>query len=249
MRLLELNNLDAGYGDARALSKISLSIEPGDVLALVGANGAGKSTLLRLIAGSHMPWGGSITFKGSDITAMPDFERTRLGIALVPEGRRLFASLSVRENLMIGAASKRTGMWNIDSVLDALPMVRPLLERNASRLSGGQQQAVAIGRALMSNPDLLLLDEVSLGLAPIIVDELYESFARVKHTGIGLILVEQDLSRTLRVSSRIVCLLEGHQVLEGNPESLSREQITAAYFGNSVNGFANDEGRSKGMHK
>lgn len=240
MSLLHASSLDAGYGDARAISDVSITLDKGELLSLVGANGAGKSTLLRVLAGAHKPWNGTITFKGDDATSLRDFERTRLGISLVPEGRRLFASMSVRENLLIGAASRRSGDWTLDSVLEALPMLAPLVNRNASRLSGGQQQAVAIGRSLMSNPEVLLLDEVSLGLAPIVIDELYQSLAVVRETGLGIVLVEQDLSRTLTVADRVVCMLEGHVVLEGTPTELSHEQITDAYFGHSITSFDDD---------
>lgn len=240
MPLLNAVSLDAGYGDSRAVTDVSLTLEQGELLALVGANGAGKSTLLRVLAGAHRPWNGTVTFRDADATNLRDFERTRLGISLVPEGRRLFASMTVRENLLVGAAAKRKGQWNVDAVVEALPMLAPLLNRNASRLSGGQQQAVAIGRSLMSNPDVLLLDEVSLGLAPIVIDELYESLAVVRKTGLGIILVEQDLTRTLSVANRIVCMLEGHVVLRGTPSDLTHEQITDAYFGHSIASFGDD---------
>lgn len=237
MTLLTLNSITASYGDSRAVARMSLSVEAGELLALVGANGAGKSTLLRVIAGAHKPNDGVITFKGEDVTKLTDFQRNKLGISLVPEGRRLFASMTVQENLIVGAGSGRKGKWNIDSVVDALPMLEPLLKRNASRLSGGQQQAVAIGRSLMSNPELLLLDEVSLGLAPIIIDDLYESLSTIRKSGMGIILVEQDLARTVAVSDFIVCMLEGHEVLRGTPQELTHDQITDAYFGHSISGF------------
>jgi len=246
--LLKVTNVDAGYGDSRALTKLSLSLHSGKLLALVGANGAGKSTLLRIIAGAHRPWSGSIEFKGQEISGLSDFERARGGIALTPEGRRLFSSLSVKENLVMGASSKRGGAWNLDTVLDVLPMLRPLLGQNSSTLSGGQQQAVAIGRSLMSNPELLLLDEVSLGLAPIVVDEIYESLSEVISSGLGVILVEQDLRRTMEVADYIVCLLEGHNVLESKAGQVTREQITEAYFGSQVSSFKeSDSEASRGQ--
>lgn len=233
MSLLTINSISAGYGDLPAVSDLSLSLDSGEVLALVGANGAGKSTLMRVIAGSHRPTGGTILFNGDDISALADFRRAKAGISLVPEGRKLFASLTVRENLNMGASTKRSGEWNLDTVVETIPMIKPLLSRNASRLSGGQQQAVAIGRALMSNPAVLLLDEVSLGLAPIIVDEIYQSLEQVRKSGLGVILVEQDLTRTIEVADHIVCMLEGSKVLEGAAKTLSRSQITDAYFGHS----------------
>jgi branched-chain amino acid transport system ATP-binding protein len=238
MSLITAESLTAGYGDSRAVSDVTLAVEAGELLALVGANGAGKSTLLRVLAGAHRPASGSVSFKGADVSAFTDFQRNRLGISLVPEGRRLFASMTVRENLIVGAGSGRKGQWNVDSVVAALPMLEPLLSRNASRLSGGQQQAVAIGRSLMSNPELLLLDEVSLGLAPIIIDELYKSLKVVRASGLGIVLVEQDLTRTVAVADRIICMLEGHVVLEGTPGDLTHEQITDAYFGHAITSFA-----------
>jgi branched-chain amino acid transport system ATP-binding protein len=240
MALLDAHAVDAGYGDSRAVNGVSLSLEKGELLALVGANGAGKSTLLRVIAGAHRPTAGTVAFKGRDATQLRDFQRNKLGISLVPEGRRLFASMTVRENLIVGAGARRPGAWNVDSVVAALPMLTPLLDRNASRLSGGQQQAVAIGRSLMSNPEVLLLDEVSLGLAPIVIDELYQSLKVVRESGLAIILVEQDLDRTIAVADRILCILEGHVVLAGSPKELTREQITDAYFGHSIESFADE---------
>lgn len=238
MPLLHAQSISAGYGDSRAISDVILTLQNGELLALVGANGAGKSTLLRVIAGAHRPTAGTVSFKDSDISRLTDFQRNKLGISLVPEGRRLFASMTVIENLIVGAGSGRAGAWNVESVVETLPMLKPLLKRNASRLSGGQQQAVSIGRALMSNPEVLLLDEVSLGLAPIIIDELYESLSVVRQSGLGIILVEQDLARTIAVADRIMCLLEGHVVLEGKSGDLTHDQITDAYFGHSIVSFS-----------
>jgi len=246
MTLLSADSLTAGFGDSRAITDISLFVNEGELLALVGANGAGKSTLLSVLAGAHRPSGGSVVFKGTDVTGQTDFQRNRLGIALVPEGRRLFSSLTVHENLLVGAGSHRSGQWNVDTVVSALPMLEPLLGRNASRLSGGQQQAVAIGRGLMSNPEVLLLDEVSLGLAPIVIDELYRSLETVRASGLGIILVEQDLARTVAVADRLICLLEGHLVLEGSPDQLTHEAITQAYFGQSIASFPEDTAATNG---
>lgn len=246
MTLLSAESLSAGYGDSRAITDISLSLEEGELLALVGANGAGKSTLLQVLAGAHRPTTGTISFKGKDATSLTDFQRNRLGISLVPEGRRLFASMTVRENLIVGAGSRRKGDWNLDSVVTALPMLGPLLNRNASRLSGGQQQAVAIGRSLMSNPEVLLLDEVSLGLAPIIIDELYQSLEVVRASGLGIVLVEQDLTRTVAVADRIICMLEGHIVLQGTPSELTHEQISDAYFGHAITSFSDSDKINRG---
>lgn len=229
--MLTLSNLSAYYGDLKAVDSISITINEGEVLALVGANGAGKSTLMRSIAGIHNQVEGQIVFDGQDITSTPDKDRVSMGISLVPEGRRLFGSLTVKENLLVGASTKRSGSWDLKSVLKVFPMLEPLLNRNAMQLSGGQQQAVAIARALMSNPKLLLLDEVSLGLAPIVVNELYGALQAVLDEGLSVILVEQDLGRAFKSAQRLVCMLEGRAVLEGKSAELSREEVSSAYFG------------------
>ena len=234
MSLLKVENVHASYGDVKAISDVSLEVGAGEIVALVGANGAGKSTLMRTIVGAHRQTDGSIWFNGSEVSDTPVYERVSLGISLVPEGRRLFTSLTVKENLTVGAATKRSGDWSLESVLEAFPLLKPLLNRNASQLSGGQQQAVAIGRAMMSNPELILLDEVSLGLAPVIVDELYEALGKILQSGLGVIVVEQDLGRAFKVSHKMVCMLEGHVILEGASQSLSRQEVTDAYFGHNV---------------
>lgn len=231
MTLLAVEALDARHGLLQAVRAVTLSVNVGETVALVGANGAGKTTLLRAIAGAHRPSGGKIVFDGRDITAVPAHRRVRLGIALVPEGRRLFPGLTVEENLLTAGARGRPGPWNVELVLEAFPLLRPLRKRLAATLSGGQQQAAAIGRALMSNPRLLLLDEVSLGLAPIVVESVYASLRSLIDAGATILLVEQDLKRALSVAGRVVCMLEGRVVLEGDAATLTREQITAAYFG------------------
>lgn len=231
MTLLAVENLDARHGLLQAVRGVSLAVDAGETVALVGANGAGKTTLLRTIAGAHRPASGRVLFDGADITRIPAYRRVRLGIALVPEGRRLFPDLTVEENLLTAIAARRSGPWNVEQVLEAFPLLRPLRKRQARTLSGGEQQATAIGRALMSNPRLLLLDELSLGLAPIAVDAVYASVRQLIAGGATILLVEQDLSRAMGVASRIICLLEGRVVLEGPASELSRERITAAYFG------------------
>ena len=238
MTLLTLESLDSRHGLLPAVREVSLAVADGETLALVGANGAGKTTLLRTIAGAHRPAGGRIHFDGHDVTSVPAHLRVRAGIALVPEGRRLFPGLTVEENLLVAAAAGRSGHWNVDSVLEAFPMLAPLRTKRASSLSGGEQQAAAIGRALMTNPKLLLLDEVSLGLAPLAVDAVYRSLERLIAGGSTIVLVEQDLARAMRVATRIACMLEGRIVLEGNAADLTREQITDAYFGLRAQGAA-----------
>ena len=200
-------------------------------MALIGANGAGKTTLLRTIAGAHRPHGGRILFDGADVTRVPAHRRVSLGIALVPEGRRLFPGLTVEENLRVAVVPGRRGRWNLQAVLEVFPLLQPRLRLLAANLSGGEQQAVAIGRALLSNPRVLLLDEVSLGLAPIVVEAVYASLQNVIGEGTTVVLVEQDLTRALKVAGRVICMLEGRIVLEGEARSLDRDRVVNAYFG------------------
>jgi branched-chain amino acid transport system ATP-binding protein len=231
MSLLVVDQLDVRHGLLQAVRQVSFEVAEGETVALVGANGAGKTTLLRAIAGSHKPAGGRIMFDGADITAAPAHRRVRSGLALVPEGRRLFPELTVEENLMVAGQVGRPGPWNIDAVLEAFPILKPLRKKRAANLSGGEQQANAIGRALMTNPRLLLLDEVSLGLAPVAVEGVYRSLQTLIGGGSTIVLVEQDLARALKVATRIICMLEGRLVLEGPADRLTRREITEAYFG------------------
>jgi len=231
MSLLEVRAVDAQYGLLKAVRGVSLTIDEGETRALIGANGAGKTTLLRTIAGAHRPAAGSIVFDGADITRVPAHRRVGLGIALVPEGRRLFPGLTVEENLSIAGAHKRGGEWTVERVLEVFPMLRERRSQRAATLSGGEQQATAIGRALMCNPRLILLDEVSLGLAPVAVAAVYESLRTLIAAGTTVVVVEQDLGRALGVASSVTCMLHGEVVLEGVAKELTREQITAAYFG------------------
>jgi branched-chain amino acid transport system ATP-binding protein len=227
--LLEVSELDVRHGLLQAVRGVSLELAAGETLALVGANGAGKSTLLRAIAGARpRPAGGRIVFEGDDITALRAHLRVRRGITLVPEGRHLFPSLTVEENLLVAA---RPGPWTVEAVLGAFPILRVRRGHRAAALSGGERQATAIGRALMTNPRLLLLDEVSLGLAPVVVEDVYRSLASVIESGTTVLLVEQDLSRALRTAQRVLCMLEGRIVLAGRAGELTREQVTDAYFG------------------
>jgi len=228
---LGVEELDCRYGLLQAVRGVSFEVAQGEIIALIGANGAGKTTLLRAIAGAHQPHAGRVTFDGKDVTRLPAHRRVSLGIALVPEGRRLFPSLTVKENLRVAAVGNRRGRWNVQAVLDVFPLLQPRLNALAATLSGGEQQAVAIGRALMSNPRLLLLDEVSLGLAPIVVDAVYRSLVNVISEGVTAVLVEQDLTRALRVAGRVICMLEGRVVLQGEARSLDRDRVVEAYFG------------------
>ena len=234
MSLLKISNLDATHGLLKAVSNFSITIEDGEKIALVGANGAGKTTLLRTLAGVHSVAGGTIEFEGRDISSLEAHKRSSLGLALVPEGRRLFSSMTVAENLLISRSANRNGFWTFDSVLDALPQLKEKLNAMAGTLSGGQQQAVAIGRALMTNPKLLLLDEVSLGLSPLAVQYVYDSLAKLFETKTALVLVEQDLKRAMMVADRIVCMLEGKIVAIGKSDEMSREEVLNYYFGHDA---------------
>jgi branched-chain amino acid transport system ATP-binding protein len=235
MSVLAVEELVARHGLLVAVREVSLSVGQGEVLALVGANGAGKTTLLRTIAGAHPVSSGHVRFEGTDISALPAHKRVARGLALVPEGRKLFPEMTVEENLLVAGARARPGRWTVDAVLDAFPLLKPLRHKRASALSGGEQQATSIGRALMTNPRLLLIDEVSLGLAPVAVDMVYQSLAALIADGATLVLVEQDLQRALSVADRVVCMLEGRAVLSAATADVTREQVTEAYFGLAAN--------------
>ena len=229
--LLEVRDLVVHHGQLRALDAISLRVYPGEVYAIIGANGAGKSTLLRTIAGLHHPTAGSVLFDGDDVTRLRPERRSTHGIVMVPEGRRLFGSLTVEENLQVGATYARQGPWTIARVYEMFEWMRARRDQRTSQLSGGEQQAVAIGRALVANPRVLLLDELSLGLAPVVVQRIYGMLPHILATGLTVLLVEQDVSQALRVASHIHCLLEGRTTLEGRPADVTVEQVEAAYFG------------------
>lgn len=232
--MLEIRGLDAFYGDFQALFGIDLVLSAGEVLALIGANGAGKTSLLHAICGLTQSRG-RIAFDGRDLTALAVAQRARAGVALSPEGRRMFASLSVRENLLMGANVGRPGPWKLDAVYELFPILDKFADRPAGLLSGGQQQMVAIARALMANPALLLLDEVSLGLAPVVAQEVLAALAKLKGRGEMItILVEQDIGRALAASDRFLCLLEGRAVLSGAAKGADLDAVGRAYFGEDV---------------
>jgi len=229
--LLEVRDLVVHHGQLRALDAVSLRVLPGEVYAIIGANGAGKSTLLRTIAGLHHPTTGTVVFDGQDVTGLRPELRARQGIVMVPEGRRLFGSLSVEENLQVGATYARPGPWTIERVYELFDWMRERRAQRTAQLSGGEQQAVAIGRALVANPRVLLLDELSLGLAPVVVQRIYGMLPQILATGVTVLLVEQDVSQAMRVASHIHCLLEGRSTLEGRPADVTPDQVEAAYFG------------------
>jgi branched-chain amino acid transport system ATP-binding protein len=231
MTLLEVRGLDAFYGDFQANFGIDFTVARGESVAMVGANGAGKSTFLKCVVGLVDQHHGSIQFDGADISSAPAELISSLGLCLVPEGRMLFDSLTVEENLLMGALNKRSGLWTFRRVYDLFPVLEEKRGEAPSRLSGGQQQMVAIGRALMSNPHLLLCDEVSLGLAPVVVEEIYSSFANIRGEGTAVVLVEQDVKRARAAADRIYCILKGRITLEAVASRVSLHDLTRAYFG------------------
>lgn len=229
--ILEIRGLNAGYGDFQALFDVSFSLSEGRLLAIIGANGAGKSTLMKAVTGLIPVPEETVFFRGQDIGRSPPQDIARLGIAMVPEGRRLFRSLSVEENLLIGAESRRPGEWSLERIFALFPILQEKRKLPGTSLSGGQQQMVAIGRALMSNPDLLLCDEISLGLAPIVVRDIYQALPEVMASGVSVILVEQDITRALSEAQRFICMQEGRVSLAGQPSDFDRDEIAMAYFG------------------
>ena len=231
MNLLALEDVNVFYNDLQATFGVTLHVDEGETIAIIGANGAGKSTLLRAIIGLTPTRRGTIRLAGEDITRQRCDLIARRGVALVPEGRRLFSSLTVEENLLMGMARARPGPWTLQSVYALFPAMRELRHQPASDISGGQQQMVAIGRALLTNPRLLLCDELSLGLAPKVIGDIYACFARIRDSGISIVIVEQDTVRARNSSNRLYCLLKGRVTLAGSAQSVTLEQIKHAYFG------------------
>jgi branched-chain amino acid transport system ATP-binding protein len=229
--ILETRALSAFYGDFQALFGIDVTVNSGEVIALIGSNGAGKSTFLKTLAGLLRTRPEQVRYKGEPIGGMTAASIVGKGIALVPEGRRLFASLSVEENLLLGGYCTRPGRWNLQSVYALFPVLQERRHQPATALSGGQQQMVALGRALMSNPDLIMCDELSLGLAPVIVREIYAALPSIVADGMSAIIVEQDVQLARRVSTRFYCFQEGRVSLSGASADVSDEAITQAYFG------------------
>ena len=230
--LLEVSGLTAHYGDFQALFGVDLRLDAGETVAIIGANGAGKSTLMRAITGVARVTDGRVRLAGVEIHKVGAPEILVRGIAMVPEGRRLFPSLTVEENLLVGAhARKGTGYWTLGRIYDLFPILRERRHSPGTALSGGQQQMVAVGRALVSNPNVLLCDELSLGLAPVVIKEIYAAVPRIKDSGTSIIVVEQDIGQALKVANRVYCMMEGRVTLSGRPNELSRHAIHDAYFG------------------
>ncbi|MBT9386773.1 ABC transporter ATP-binding protein [Pseudooceanicola sp. CBS1P-1] len=232
MDVIQIERLEAFYGDMQALFGVSLGLRAGETFALVGANGAGKSTLMRALVGLVRDRRGHIRLGGEELIATSPEQIARAGIALVPEGRQLFASLTVEENLQMGAMNRRRGPWDLEAIYGLFPVLRERRRQMAVTMSGGQQQMVAIGRALMANPRVLLCDELSLGLAPVIVSQIYDSFARIRAEGMSMIIVEQDIERAIAVSDRMACLLHGQVTLRVEDTArVDIDALSAAYFG------------------
>ena len=232
MALLSTHGLTAQYGQFKALFGVDLHVDPGECVAIIGANGAGKTTLMRSITGVLRNAPEMIRHNGDPIGALPADEILRRGIAMVPEGRKLFPSLSVEENLLIGGqVRKGSGRWSLNEIYALFPILKDRRTSPGTALSGGQQQMVAIGRALMSNPELLLCDEISLGLAPVVIRDIYAALPAIRSTGAAVIIVEQDIARALAVADRVYCMMEGRITLTAPAKDVTREAIHAAYFG------------------
>ena len=231
MSLLSTHRLSAFYGDFQALFEIDVTVDEGETIAIIGANGAGKTTFLRSVAGALRNAPEMIEFDGRRLGDLTPHEMVRLGIAMVPEGRRLFPSLTVEENLLLGSHSRRPGPWNLQRVYELFPILSELRSLPGPSLSGGQQQMTAVGRALMSNPRLLLCDELSLGLAPVVIKDIYACLDAITAEGTTVILVEQDIARALDASTRFYCFQEGRVALTAPSHGFDRGAITAAYFG------------------
>src|SRR5665213_2918737 len=240
--LLEVRGLSVYHGQLRAIDDVSFSLREGEILAMIGANGAGKSTLLRTIAGLHKPSSGAVLFNGIDIVKLTPSRRVALGISLVPEGRRLFASMTLEENLQVGAYRANKGPFSIKRVYELFDWMPSRRKQSTWQLSGGEQQAVAIGRALVANPKVLLLDELSLGLAPIVIERIYTLVPEIVAHGVSILIVEQDVAQGVAVADRVHCLLEGRTSLVGTPKELTPEQIDRAYFGADLSHSSAAEG-------
>lgn len=235
MALLETSGLTAHYGDFQALFGVDIRLEQGETVAVIGANGAGKTTLMRSLSGVLRNTPGMIRLEDTEIGGLSADEVMPLGLAMVPEGRRLFPSLSVEENLLIGTYGRKVeGYWSLETIYELFPILAERRNNPGTALSGGQQQMVAIGRALMSNPKVLLCDEISLGLAPVVIKDIYAAIPKIQESGASLVVVEQDIGQALKVADRVYCMMEGRVTLEGTPDSLSREAIHDAYFGVSA---------------
>jgi branched-chain amino acid transport system ATP-binding protein len=231
---LRIKDLDVYYGDFQALWDVSLEVDRGSVVSIIGANGAGKSTLLKTVAGLLKPSRGKIEYLGKGIGHLNPYQTVARGVCLVPEGRRLFPRLTVFENLIIGSyslRSRRKRETTLEKAYELFPILKTRSSQMANTLSGGEQQMLAIARALMAEPSLILFDEISLGLAPLIVKSIYQRVREINREGVNVVLVEQDVKRSLKAASKAYIMLEGRVALEGEPSSLTEDDVRKAYFG------------------
>jgi branched-chain amino acid transport system ATP-binding protein len=231
---LKVSELDVHYKDFQALWGISVDVKEREIVSVIGANGAGKSTLLNTVSGLLTPTRGKVEFFGERIDGEPPHVTVPRGITLVPEGRRIFPRLTVYENLFMGSYTPRTRPKRdeaMDKLYDLFPVLKARRNQMGNTLSGGEQQMLALGRALMSDPRLILCDEISLGLAPVVIKSIYKKLDQINQNGITIVLVEQDVKRSLKAANRAYIMLEGKMVLEGDPSSLSEEEVKKAYFG------------------
>lgn len=235
MPSLKVNALESGYGEVQILWGADLELQPGKLTALVGTNGAGKTTLLRTVMGSLRPWAGSVTLDGQDISQLPPFHKADLGLILVPEGRQLFTEMSVYENLEMGATNQRAREHfetNLKRVYELFPRIKERSAQKAGTLSGGEQQMLAVSRGLMAEPDILMFDELSLGLAPVLVLDIFSTLEKLREQGLTMLLVEQNVHMALSVSDYTYVLSEGRVTLEGVPDELAKnEEVQKAYLG------------------
>jgi branched-chain amino acid transport system ATP-binding protein len=235
MALLEIQDVTSGYGEVQILWGATMSLESGQLTSLVGANGAGKTTLLRTVMGQLKPWSGSVTFEGQDVSHLPAYAKANMGLIMVPEGRQLFTDMSVEENLQMGATPKRArGAMsdNLSFVYEMFPRLKERRLQQAGTLSGGEQQMLAVARGIMSDPKILLIDELSLGLAPVLVLDLFQSLKRLKSAGLTILLVEQNVQMALAISDYAFVLTHGKVDLHGPSRQLmDNEHVRSAYLG------------------
>lgn len=233
MSLLEVKNIDVHYGDFLALQNISLNVEPGTIVSLIGANGAGKSTIMNTICGFNKPTKGEIIFDGQNISGKKPSQIAKLGLSMAPEGSHCFERMTVQDNLLMGAylAKGSERKDRLESVYSLFPVLKEKANQMSTFLSGGQRQMLAIGRGIMTQPKILLLDEVSLGLAPVVINDIYEKLKEIAATGLTMLIVEQNVNRSLESSDYAYVILEGKVVMEGKSKELNVDEVNDAYFG------------------
>ena len=238
MSLLEVNHIDVHYGDFLALKDVSIHVEPGTIVSLIGANGAGKSTIMNTICGLNKPTKGDLIFDGQNIAGKKPNQIARLGLSMAPEGSHCFERMTVQDNLLMGAylAKKDERMQRLENVYKLFPILKEKANQMSTFLSGGQRQMLAIGRGIMTQPKILLCDEISLGLAPVVINDIYEKLKEIADTGLTMLIVEQDVNRSLKSSDYAYVVLEGKIVMQGKSKELSVDEVNDAYFG--INTFS-----------